>query len=137
MNPLRSSPDTPEPELRQAIVLAGRIAYERGLLVSNDGNLSARMPDGNLLITPSGLCKGRLDPEDLLVIDLDGNVLRADATRGPCRDLPTAGRRGRSYLRTVEVSCTAGTRAVPTRTSPLTRTPRDRAHRARAGRRRL
>lgn len=82
MNPLRFPPDAPEPELRRAIVLAGRIAYERGLLVSNDGNLSVRMADGTLLITPSGLCKGRLDPEDLLIVDLDGKVLRADPARG-------------------------------------------------------
>ena len=43
MNPLRFAPDAPEADLRRAIVLAGRIAYERGLLVSNDGNLSVRL----------------------------------------------------------------------------------------------
>jgi L-fuculose-phosphate aldolase len=79
MNLLRFEKDATETELRRAIVECGRIAYERGLLMSNDGNLSVRLDEARLLITPSGLCKGRLAPEDLLVMDLDGNVLQPAA----------------------------------------------------------
>lgn len=65
----------PEESLRLAIVETGRIAYERGLLTSNDGNISYRLDDERVLITPSLLCKGRLAPEDLLVVDHEGKVL--------------------------------------------------------------
>lgn len=77
---LRLSPLTaPERMLRLAIVEAGRIAYERGLLSANDGNLSVRLGDGRILITPSGLCKGRLTPGDLLMIDISGKLVRPAA----------------------------------------------------------
>lgn len=74
---------TSEAELRCAIVACGRICYERDLTASNDGNISVRMQDGRILITPSGLSKGRLHESDLLVIDLDGNVLAAKENRKP------------------------------------------------------
>ncbi len=80
MNLLRFTPDADEAVLRAAIVETGRIAYERGLLSSSDGNISVRMADGTILITPSGLCKGRLSVDDLLIVDLEGRLLR------PARD---------------------------------------------------
>ncbi len=75
MNLLRFDANTDEAQLREAIVAAGRIAYERGLLVANDGNISVRTGTGHVLITPSGVCKGRMAPEDLLVVDVDGGVV--------------------------------------------------------------
>jgi L-fuculose-phosphate aldolase len=61
-----------ENELRHEIVKVGQLLYERGLIVATDGNISARLDDGNILITPSGLCKGLMTPDQLIVIDLDG-----------------------------------------------------------------
>jgi len=73
---LRFSQTASEKELRDAVIETGRLAYQAGLMVSNDGNISALMLDGNILITPSGVCKGRIIPDDLLVIDLDGNIVK-------------------------------------------------------------
>jgi L-fuculose-phosphate aldolase len=89
-NVLRFRPDSSESELRAAIVEAGRIAYQSGLMVSNDGNISARTADGNVLITPSGVCKGRIKPEDLLVVDLNGKLVKAaaDPTLKPTSEQP-------------------------------------------------
>jgi L-fuculose-phosphate aldolase len=78
-NLLAFSPSAGEAELRAAIIETGRIAYESGLMISNDGNISARMADRTILITPSGLCKGRMDPLDLLVIDTEGRLLNPAA----------------------------------------------------------
>ncbi len=64
-----------EIDLRQAIVQAGRILYEHRLITSNNGNISARLGDDAIVITPSMLCKGRMDIDDLLVVDLDGNLI--------------------------------------------------------------
>jgi len=51
-NHLCFSPDASEAELRDAIIQAGRQAYQGGLMVANDGNISVMMNDGNVLITP-------------------------------------------------------------------------------------
>ncbi len=73
---------------RTSLIEIGRIAYQRGLLTANDGNISVRLPDGNILITPSGLCKGRLAPEDLLVITPEGEVVQAAPGRRPTSEQP-------------------------------------------------
>ncbi len=77
-----------EIDLRLAIVECGRIAYERHLLTANDGNISVRMNDGNILITPSGISKGRMLPDDLLVVDLDGKIISAKPNRKPSSETP-------------------------------------------------
>jgi L-fuculose-phosphate aldolase len=58
--------------LRQEIVQVGRLMYEKGFIAASDGNVSARLDERRLLITPSGLHKGMMEPEQLLVIDYDG-----------------------------------------------------------------
>lgn len=75
------TPLATERDLRLAIVETGRLCYAQGLMPANNGNISVRMGEDRLLITPSTLCKGRLEPEDLLVIDLNGQVLKADPRR--------------------------------------------------------
>lgn len=67
------------------MVACGRIAYERGLLASNEGNISVWLDAERLLITPSEVCKGRLAPKDLLVVNLRGEVMQpaVDATLKP------------------------------------------------------
>lgn len=50
----------------------GRRAYARELVDGNAGNFSARLPDGNVLCTPTQVCKGLLMPMDLCVVGLDG-----------------------------------------------------------------
>ncbi len=57
--------------LRAAMVGAGRRLGARGLIAAGEGNLSIRLPGGRLLITPSGLRKDELEPEQLLVVALE------------------------------------------------------------------
>lgn len=79
---LRSSPHAPEPELRQEMVRVGRLIWERGYVAATDGNLSARLSVDRLLVTPSGLSKGFLAAEDLVVIDLEGKPVGREVRRG-------------------------------------------------------
>lgn len=72
-----------ERALRAEMVLCGRLLYERGLIVAGDGNLSARLPDGTILMTPAGLAKGMLTTDDLVVVDLDGRLIRGEPNRQP------------------------------------------------------
>jgi L-fuculose-phosphate aldolase len=62
-------------ELRSEIVRIGRLMYDKGFICASDGNISARLGSDRVLITPSGLHKGFLEPEDLLVVDMDGQVI--------------------------------------------------------------
>ena len=67
-----------EKELRDAIVEAGRRLYARGYTASNDGNISARLEGGRLLMTPKNVCKGFMTPDMMVVTDLDGKKIAGD-----------------------------------------------------------
>lgn len=64
-----------EKQQRQQICRIGRWMYSRGYVVASEGNLSVRLDEHRILVTPSGTCKGRLALEDLLVADLSGEVV--------------------------------------------------------------
>jgi L-fuculose-phosphate aldolase len=59
-------------QLKKAIVRVARRLDQKGILTSTDGNLSALLDDGGTLITPSGSCKGDLEPEKLVRLFRDG-----------------------------------------------------------------
>jgi L-fuculose-phosphate aldolase len=60
---------------RQELVKICKLLYDRQLTVSAGGNMSMRIADSEILITPSGRNKGMLEPEDLVLIDSKGKVL--------------------------------------------------------------
>lgn len=76
-------PSAPESEIRNAIVECGRLMYQRKLITSTDGNFSVRLQNGNILITPAGIAKGRMTPDDMLILNLNGDVLSAKPNRKP------------------------------------------------------
>lgn len=51
---------------RETLCQVCLLLYQRGYVVSNDGNVSVRIGEDQVLITPSGVSKGRLTP-DMLV----------------------------------------------------------------------
>ena len=63
---------------REEICEVCHLLYSRGYVVSNDGNVSVRVEPDKVLITPSGVGKGRMTPEMLVLCDLQGNVLAGD-----------------------------------------------------------
>ena len=65
-------------KLRQELCEICHLLYDRGYVVSNDGNVSIRTERGTVLITPSGVGKGRITPDMLVETDLEGNVLSGD-----------------------------------------------------------
>ena len=73
---MSSSPS--EPQLRAEIVEVGRRLYARGYTASNDGNISVRLDDGRLLMTPKSVCKGFMAPEMMCITDLDGKKLAGE-----------------------------------------------------------
>jgi len=71
-----------EYELRQEIVRVGKLIWERGFVAATDGNLSARLGADRLLVTSSGLSKGFLSTDDLVIIDLEGKPAPTYRGRG-------------------------------------------------------
>jgi L-fuculose-phosphate aldolase len=67
-----------ESQVRATIVEIGRRLYARGYTASNDGNISVRLDDGRLLMTPKSVCKGFMAPEMMCITDLDGKKLAGD-----------------------------------------------------------
>jgi methylthioribulose-1-phosphate dehydratase len=67
-------------DLRKELVRISHLFYERQWSLATSSNYSARVDANTLLITASGLDKGKLMEEDLVMIDLDGN-LREETTR--------------------------------------------------------
>lgn len=63
-----------ESELRRQICKVGRAMYGRGFVVACQGNLSVRVDQDRILVTPAGVCKGHLEPQNLLITDLNGIV---------------------------------------------------------------
>jgi L-fuculose-phosphate aldolase len=68
--------DGKEIGLRSEMVQVCRALYRRQLLAATDGNLSVREAEETLLTTPSGVNKGFIRPEDILLVDLSGRVLK-------------------------------------------------------------
>jgi L-fuculose-phosphate aldolase len=62
-------------DLREEIVEVSRRMSVSGLVVGTSGNVSARTPDGNVLMTPSGLDYELMEPEDVVLVNLDGKVI--------------------------------------------------------------
>jgi L-fuculose-phosphate aldolase len=67
-----------EAQLRTDIVEVGRRLYARGYTASNDGNISVRLDEGQLLMTPKSVCKGFMEPSMMCITDLDGRKLAGD-----------------------------------------------------------
>jgi L-fuculose-phosphate aldolase len=67
--------DKAEKQHRREICTAGRWMYERGFIVACEGNLSVRLPGDRILATPTCMNKGLLEPDDLVVTDLDGRQI--------------------------------------------------------------
>ena len=67
-----------EVRLRDRIVALGRSLFQRGLTAGSSGNLSALLPDGRWLITPTNACLGELDPARLALLAPDGMALGGD-----------------------------------------------------------
>lgn len=62
-------------KLREEICAVSRRMSASGLVSGTAGNVSARTPDGRVLVTPSGLDYGLMEPEDIALVSLDCELL--------------------------------------------------------------
>lgn len=61
-----------ERQHRKEIVYYGRMLHDRGFVAATDGNLSVRLADGCILVTPTSMSKGLMRSSDMVVVDMDG-----------------------------------------------------------------
>lgn len=66
---------------REAVLATAQQMLRDGLVEGTAGNLSGRLPDGLVCLTPSSVAYETMTLEDLVVVDLDGNVV--EGTRSP------------------------------------------------------
>ena len=73
-------------EARAQLASCGRRLDLLGFTPATDGNVSARLGEGRVLLTPAGKEKGSLAPDDLIVVDQDGRVV--EGTGRPSTETP-------------------------------------------------
>ena len=89
-------------KIKQDMCDIGRRIYNRQFAAANDGNITVRVSDNEVLCTPTLHCKGFLKPDDIALVDmtyrrLQAFVYRASLTRHcavPSRGSPGAPSRG-------------------------------------------
>lgn len=62
-------------QVKREICEIGRRMYERNYVAANDGNISVRISDREILTTPTGVSKGFMTPEMIVCVDMDGKVI--------------------------------------------------------------
>ena len=85
-------------KVKQDICDIGRRIYNKGFAAANDGNITVRVSDNEVLCTPTMHSKGFLTPDDICTIDMSGNQTAGRKKRSSCllytspspRDLSTS-----------------------------------------------
>ncbi len=70
-----------EHKIKEQICDIGRRVYAKGFAAANDGNISYRINDKEVLCSPTMICKGLMKPEDICKVDLEGKQLAGTRKR--------------------------------------------------------
>jgi L-fuculose-phosphate aldolase len=62
-------------KIKQQICEIGDRLYKKGFAAANDGNISYRVSEREVVCTPTMISKGFMKPEDLCVVDMEGNQI--------------------------------------------------------------
>src|SRR3989304_7722333 len=63
---------------KELIIETGKNLYKKGFIAGLDGNLSIRLNSKEILITATGVFKGSLEEEDLVVVDYSGRIISGE-----------------------------------------------------------
>jgi L-fuculose-phosphate aldolase len=76
---------SPELQVRIDLVRFGQMLHAQGFVAATDGNLSVRLGSNRVMVTPTGFSKGMLQPEDMVLVDLEGKKL--SGATGPSSEI--------------------------------------------------
>src|ERR1043166_4616647 len=68
-------------KLKEQICDIGRRLYAKGFAAANDGNITVRLNDKELLCTPTMVSKGFMKPDDICKVDYEGQQLAGNKRR--------------------------------------------------------
>lgn len=68
-------------KLKEEICEIGRRVYNKGFAAANDGNISIRVGDNEVLCSPTMICKGFMTPDDICAVDMKGNQIAGKKKR--------------------------------------------------------
>lgn len=74
-------------EIKKQICEIGKRIYDKGMVASNDGNISVKLNDNEFLCTPTGVSKGFMTPEYICKVDRDGKVIQANPGFKPSSEI--------------------------------------------------
>jgi L-fuculose-phosphate aldolase len=63
--------------LKKTVIDIGKRVYNRGYVAANDGNISVRLDSDRILITPTGVSKGFMEPDSLVICDMEGKPVNS------------------------------------------------------------
>jgi L-fuculose-phosphate aldolase len=81
LSPLEVADSREATALRLEIIATGRKLWERQYVDGNGGNISVRLGERYLLCTPTMMSKRDMEPADICLSDLDGNILAGERLR--------------------------------------------------------
>lgn len=62
-------------KVKQEICEIGDRIYKKGFAAANDGNISYRISENEVVCTPTGISKGFMKPDDLCMVDMTGKQI--------------------------------------------------------------
>src|SRR5512147_1075557 len=65
----------PDYQFRRDLADFGRMLHNQGFVAATDGNLSIRLDENRFLVTPTGFSKAMMEPDDMVVVDLEGHKI--------------------------------------------------------------
>ncbi len=68
-------------DIKEWICEIGRRVYNKGFAAANDGNISYRIGENEVLCSPTMICKGFMTPDDICMVDLEGKQLAGKKKR--------------------------------------------------------
>src|SRR5215510_3380738 len=71
----------PEYKIKEQICEIGRRLYNKGFAAANDGNITVRLNDKEILCTPTMISKGFMKPDDVCKVDYEGKQLAGKRKR--------------------------------------------------------
>ena len=76
--------------MREQVLETAKEMYRKGLVEGTSGNVSGRLPDGNVCVTPSSIPYETMTLDDLVVLDLDANVIEGHRSPTSEKDMHLA-----------------------------------------------
>ncbi|WP_425060498.1 5-deoxy-D-ribulose 1-phosphate aldolase [Sporomusa carbonis] len=74
-------------DVKQQICQIGKSMYDSGFVAANDGNISVKLSEQEIIITPAGVSKGFMTPGMLITVDVDGNILATSGDWQPSSEM--------------------------------------------------